>query len=182
MEIFIGDQLKNIVYSFTLGLIFGGFYDIICIMHIILGVVSDSGDKVSRTDVLSRILFFVTDMTFMVAVTVMMSIFLYEFASGEFRMYLLAAATVGFTVHRCTLGKIVSAVSEVIVHQLRRCIRLFVIRPVRAVCGCVGKHMHWLYGRTVWILIGYIRIMVRERYLRDTQKRLVLDIRIEPYK
>ena len=65
MEIFIGEQLKNIGYSFILGLIFGGFYDIICIMHIIIGVVSDSGDKVSRTDIPARILFFITDIFFM---------------------------------------------------------------------------------------------------------------------
>ncbi len=179
MEIFIENQLKNIGYSIILGLIFGAFYDIISILHIIIGVVSDSGDKTRRTDLPARIIFFVIDLLYMAAVTAMISVFLYEFASGDLRVYLLAAAAAGFTVYRYTLGKLVSAVSEAIVRMLRTVIRAVVIRPIRLVMGWIQNILSWIYRRTIQILIVAIRQWMQEKRLEYAKKRLAREIRLE---
>ena len=155
MEIFIGNQLKNIGYSIILGLIFGAFYDIICIIHIIVGVVSDSGDRAVRRDPAARVIFLLTDLCFMLGVTLMMSLFLYEFASGDFRVYLLAGAAAGFTVYRLTLG------------------------PMGWILRLVGRFAAWIWAKTAGALMDILRERFRTAELHRAEKRLAREIRIE---
>lgn len=179
MEIFIGNQLKNIGYSIILGLIFGAFYDIICIIHIIVGVVSDSGDKAVRRDPAARVIFLLTDLCFMLGVTLMMSLFLYEFASGDFRVYLLAGAAAGFTVYRLTLGRLVSAVSEAVVRMIRTVVRVLVIRPMGWILRLVGRFAAWIWAKTAGALMDILRERFRTAELHRAEKRLAREIRIE---
>jgi len=179
MEIYIENQLKNIGYSIILGLIFGVFYDIISIMHIIVGVVSDSGDKAVRRDFAARIIFLLTDLLFMLGVTGMMSLFLYEFANGDLRGYLLAGAAAGFAIYRLTFGRIVSSISETAVRFIRRITRILIIIPARWVLGllfCAGK---WFWRRTAGVLIGILNDQRRIAYLHRAEKRLAQEIRME---
>lgn len=179
MEIFIENQLKNIGYSIILGLIFGAFYDIICIIHIMLGVVSDSGDKAVRRDLSARILFFLTDLIFMLCVTAMMSVFVYEFADGDFRMYLPASAAAGFVICRLTLGRMVSAVSEAAVRLIRRVFRVLVIGPLKWIAGILGRICRKLWGLTAGALLKLIRERVGLAELNRARKRLNREIRME---
>ena len=182
MEIFIENQLKNIGYSIILGLIFGAFYDIISIIHILVGILSFSEksrhpDRIFRRDRAARILFFVTDFAYMIAVTLILSVFLYEFASGDLRMYLLAAAAVGFALYRCTAGRLVMALSETIVRVIRMVFNLLVIRPVRAVLVLIGILSGKLYRHTIGVLIGILRERYGMHRLECAKKKLAQEIR-----
>lgn len=179
MEIFIGNQLKNIGYSIILGLIFGAFYDIITIIHIIVGVVSDSGDKAVRKDFPARLVFLFTDLCFMLGIAVSMSLFLYEYANGDFRMYLLAGAAAGFWFYRMTLGRLVSAVSEAAVRLIRKVFRILVIRPIGWILRMFAAVFRWLWRRTAGVWIRMIRERMGEARIRREEKRLIRQIRME---
>ena len=184
MEIFIGEQLKNIAYSSILGLIFGAFYDIICIIHIIVGILSFSGnerhpDRIFSRNPAARAVFFVTDSIYMLAVTVMLSVFLYEFAYGDLRMYLLIAAAAGFSLYHYTIGRLVMACSETIVRMIRCVIRCTIIRPVCIVLRFLKRMTGWLYRRTLGRLLQWILFCCRLQYLECVKKKLAQEIRFD---
>ena len=184
MEIFIENQLKNIGYSIILGLIFGAFYDIISIIHITVGILSFSGESrhpehIFRRDRAARAVFFVTDLFYMLEVTGMLSVFLYEFASGDLRMYLLIAAAVGFALYRCTAGRLVMALSETIVQVIRKVVRVIVIRPVLFILRILRKFAAWLYRHTFGMVADGIRYRYGLFRLECAKKKLAREIRME---
>lgn len=179
MEIFIENQLKNIGYSIILGLIFGALYDIIRIIHIIVGVSSYSGEKTMKTGRLPRLFFFTADLIYMAAVTVMLSVFLYEFADGDLRMYLLLAAAAGFTVYYNTAGKLVMAVSETIVKGIRTVFRIVIVRPTVFVLRLLKMTAEWLFRHTVGYAAEKLMTLMKMHRLECVKKKLAREIRLD---
>ena len=150
MELFIGKQLQVVGYSFILGLIFGGLYDIIRIAHCLCGIASYSGtSRRMRRGKLPFFLFFLLDTAYMIAVTVMFSIFLYWQMSGTFRLFVLVSAVVGLAVYLCTAGRIVMLFSETIVRLLKKTVWYLLIKPIRWILRFLGRVLAGLYRRTV---------------------------------
>lgn len=149
MELFIGKQLQVVGYSFVLGLIFGGLYDIIRIAHCLCGIASYTGDSPGmRRGKFPFLLFFLLDTAYMIVVTAMFSIFLYWQMSGKFRLFVLVSAIAGLSVYLCTAGRIVMLFSEIIVRFLRMAVRRLLVNPMRWMLWFLGRVLAGLYRRT----------------------------------
>ena len=150
MELFIGKQLQVVGYSFILGLIFGGLYDIIRIAHCLCGIASYTGDSPGmRRGILPFFLFFLLDAVYMIAVTAMFSIFLYWQMNGTFRLFVLVSVSAGLAVYLRTAGRIVMLFSETIVRLLRTAVRWLVVKPVRGILRVLGRVLAGLYSVTI---------------------------------
>lgn len=162
MEIFIGKQLEVVAYSFILGLIFGGLYDIIRITHIICGIASYSGEKRGmKRGVLPFLLFFLCDAAYVLTVTAAFSVFLYWQMNGTFRWFVLVSAAAGFAVYYHTAGRIVMAFSEAIVRFLRLAALWIVIKPARFILHILRCIFVFLYRQTIGRILLCIRRVVR---------------------
>ncbi|MGN1346663.1 MAG: hypothetical protein ACI4V1_07745 [Eubacteriales bacterium] len=158
MEIFIGKQLQVVVYSFVLGLIFGGLYDIIRIVHILCGIASYSGETaVMRRGKLPFLLFFLFDTAYVLTVIVVFSVFLYWQMNGIFRLFVLLSAVAGFAVYYGTAGRVVMFCSETIVRFLRLAVLWTVVKPARFVFGLLRRTFVFLGRQTVGRLVSWIR-------------------------
>ncbi len=150
MELFIGKQLQVVGYSFILGLIFGGLYDIIRIAHCLCGIASYTGDSPGmRRGKLPFFLFFLLDTVYMIVVTGMFSIFLYWQMNGTFRLFVLVSAAAGLAVYLSTAGRIVMLFSETIVRLLRTAVRLLLVKPGTWILRFLGRVLVGLYRRTI---------------------------------
>ncbi len=154
MELFIGKQLQVVGYSFILGLIFGGLYDIIRIAHCLCGIASYTGtSRGMRRGKLPFFLFFLLDTAYMIVVTAMFSILLYWQMSGTFRLFVLVSAVIGLAVYLCTAGRIVMLFSETIVRILRKAVRCLLVKPIRWILRFLGRVFaglyRWLYRQTI---------------------------------
>lgn len=182
MEIFIEKQLISVGYSFILGLIFGASYDIIRMIHILSGTVSFSGgEKRVKKGKLPFLLFLLTDLIYMSAVSVVFSVFVYIVNYGDFRWYLLLGTVVGFVLYHFTLGRVVAYFSDLIARAIRAILRYTVAIPVGFLLRIIRKLAAPVYRYTIGILIGRlneIRLCRRNRkYLRRTLDELSFDIK-----
>lgn len=171
MEIYLEKQLINIVYSLILGLIFGGIYDIIRIIHILFGIASYSGEKSGmKHGTLPFILFFILDAAYAVTASVIYSLFNYFACNGEFRVFILASVCVGFFVYHVTLGRLVMLFSEAIVRLLKRVIHYTVVIPVCFAARITGRIARFVYrntlGRVLTALVRLYFIFRTERCIR----------------
>ena len=171
MEIYLEKQLINIAYSLILGLIFGGIYDIIRIIHILLGIASYSGEKVGmKRGTLPFIMFFILDAAYAVTASVIFSLFNYYACNGEFRVFILASVCVGFFVYHVTLGRLVMLFSEAIARILKRVIHYTVVIPTRFVVRITVRIARFVYrntlGRVLTALVRLYYIYRTERYIR----------------
>jgi len=183
MELFIGKQLQVVGYSFILGLIFGGLYDIIRIIHIICGIASYAGNREEpRTETgmkrgkLPFLLFFLFDAVYMLTVTAMFSVFQYWQMNGTFRLFVLVSVLAGAALWHGTAGRLVMAFSETIVRMLRLAALWLVVRPVRFVLGLFRKVLFFVYRQTVGCTVRRICRMIRffrsERIRRNLKKEI----------
>ncbi len=167
MEIFIENQLIILLYSLLLGLIFGAGYDIIKIVHIMLGEFCFRG-----------VVIFLLDLAYVSVLTAGVSVFAYAYNHGDIRMFLLLPMVAGFTVYRCTLGRVVFFFSEAIIRLIRTVIRYTVVLPLRL----IGKGIVWLcvwsFRHTVVPLTRWIDERRRVRYTRKQAKRLKTMVRL----
>ncbi len=177
MEIFIEKQLINIVYSVILGLIFGGIYDIIRIVHIFCGIASYSGGAVKmKHGIVPFGIFFLLDMAYMLTVTVIFSVFIFAVNNGGFRSYLLVSVIFGMIIYLLTVGRVVMLLSEMIVNFLRCVFELLVAKPVRFVVRLCGKCVGFLYSHTVGRIVRLLMRMSGYRYTEKMKHRLAYDI------
>lgn len=176
MEIFIGKQLHVVGYSFILGLIFGGLYDIIRITHIICGIASYSGEnRGMKRGVLPFLLFFLCDAAYALTVTAAFSVFLYWQMNGTFRWFVLMSAAAGFAVYYHTAGRIVMAFSEAIVRFLRLAATWILIKPARLILHILRRIFRFLYRQTVGRILSLVRrgirivrsTRIRQRFRKD---------------
>jgi len=180
MEIYLEKQLLNIVYSLILGLIFGAIYDIIRIIHILLGISSYSGEKRGmKRGTLPFLVFFMLDTVFVITVSAIYSFFNYVVNNGAFRVYFLIAVCVGFFVYYSTFGRIVMFFSETLVTFLKRMIFYTVVIPARFVLRLVMRVVEFAYrntfGRLICILVRlfglYRTDLIRRHLVRDIRFR-----------
>lgn len=178
MEIFVQKQLINIVYSLILGLIFGGIYDIIRIVHILCGIASYTGEtRGMKRGIVPFTIFFLLDTAYLFTLTCIFSVFLYAVNNGGFRFYLLAAVLVGMVFYFFTAGRVVMLLSEAIVRFLRRIFTLIVVKPLRFIFRLFGRLLHWIGTHTVGKIMYCLRRRRAILYTERMKRRLRWDIR-----
>ena len=177
MEIFISKQLQVVAYSFILGLIFGGLYDIIRITHILCGIASYAGENVGmKRGKLPFLLFFLFDAVYLLTVTAAFSVFQYWQMNGEFRLFVLLSVTAGFAVWRATAGRVVMAFSEAIVRLLRLAARWILVKPLCFLSGLLLRMLRYVYRRTIGRGIRSLRRGMRRIRSEHIRKKFGNDI------
>ncbi len=180
MEIFLGKQLINIAYSVILGLIFGIFYDIIRIIHILCGIASYSGENVGmKRGKLAFFVFFVLDIAYMLAVTAFYSLFVYWSYSGSFRMFMLIAAILGFVIYYNTAGRVVMFFSEAVVRFLKLVFRYTVAVPIRFIWRVSSRVLSFVYGSTLGKGISALHGLIAGCRTELARKSLARDVRFD---
>ncbi len=182
MELFIGKQLQAAAYSFILGLIFGGLYDIIRIIHILCGIASyapvreDTDGSRMKRGRLPFCLFFLCDAVYMLTVTAMFSVFQYWQMNGKFRLFLLLSALAGFAVWHATAGRLVMIFSEAIVRFLRLAVLWTVVKPVRFLLAVLCRFLMFLYRQTAGRMVCLVRRNVRILRAAGIRRKFEKDI------
>ncbi len=178
MEIFIEKQLAATAYSFILGLIFGGLYDIIRITHILCGIASYAGEfRGMKRGLLPFFLFFLGDTAFALTVTASFSAFLYWQMNGRFRWFLLVAAIAGFAAYYHTAGRIVMAFSEAITRFLRLAATWIFLKPAAFLLRLLLRIARFLCRLTLGRLFHGVRRTarairshhIRQKFGKDAQ-------------
>lgn len=177
MEIYIEKQLSVILYSLILGLIFGGLYDIMRIIHILCGIATYQAHRTTmKRGRLPFILFFILDIAYMLTLTVCFSVFQYWQMNGRFCWFVLLSTLIGAALWHKTAGRAVMSVSETLVSLLRRAIHCLIIVPFCFIYSSIRRLLYLLAKHTVLRVLSAavcaIRC-VRHSYLRG---RLVRDI------
>ena len=180
MEIFIADQLKTILESCLLGLIFGAGYDIIRIAYILCHVASYRGTRtkpVPRTKGAFAV-FFTLDFTYLLVVTFFFSVFLYHANHGLFRLYLFLPAVLGFSLYYHTVGRIVMFFSETIVSLLRKTVRILVWQPLVFLLHGIRRLLCFVWCHTGGVLVGKWQARRRRRYALELEKKFADWVRL----
>lgn len=182
MELFLGKQLQVVGYSFVLGLIFGGLYDIIRIIHILCGIASyapvhpQTDMRRMKRGKLPFVLFFLCDAAYMLTVTAMFSVFQYWQMNGQFRLFVLLSVLAGFAVWHSTAGRLVMAFSERIVRFLRFAVLWIVVKPVRFLLGLVSGCFRFLYRQTAGRIASLLCRTVRKLRTAAIRRKFAGDI------
>ena len=180
MELFIGKQLQTAAYSFVLGLIFGGLYDIIKIIHILCGIASyapaEADKRPAKRGCVPFVLFFLGDAVYMLTVTAVFSVFQYWQMSGKFRLFVLLSVLAGFFVWHKTAGRLVMAFSEAIVRLLRQIVLWTVVKPVRFFLKILRKTVGFLYCHTAGRAVGLLCRGMRNLCMRNIRRKFGKDI------
>ena len=154
MEIFIVDQIRNFGYSVILGLIFGGFYDIIRIIQLSCGIVSFFGkERGMKHGPVPFAIFSILDICYFLIGTVSFSVFLYAVNNGGFRSYLLAGVFIGMTVYHYIAGRIVMLFSETIVRFIRLILTFVLVKPIRFMSKAAAVLLGWIWNNMELLLI-----------------------------
>ncbi len=173
MEFFIENQLKIVAYSFILGLIFGAAYDIIKIAHILCHIASYEGRKPRYSShPVSRILFGLLDLLYFLVVIPVYSAFVYGSNHGDFRLFLLLPAVLGFWLYEKTVGRLVMTISETIVKWIRRVFMYLIVIPLRFLLRIVGRGAAWLYHHTLGRAWSFFRYRMAVRRTESERRRL----------
>lgn len=167
MEIYIQKQLIIILYSLLMGLIFGAGYDIIRIIHIMLGKVW------FRQPVI-----FLLDLAYMLALTCCYSVFTYAFNNGMHRMFIVMPTVLGFIAYYNTIGRVVIYFSEVIIRFIRTVIHYVIVVPLGFIWRMTKYVFVWLYRHTLYILFRKISDLRRLIYTAKQKKLIKKLVRI----
>lgn len=167
MEIYIQKQLIIILYSLLVGLIFGAGYDIIRIIHIMLGKVW-----------FRRPVIFLLDLVYMLILTCCYSVFTYAFNNGMYRMFIEIPMIVGFIVYYNTIGRVVIYFSEVIIRFIRTVIHYVIVVPLRFLWRMTRCAFIWIYRHTLYILFQKIADLRRLIYTARQRKLIKKLVRI----
>ena len=100
-------------------------------------------------------------------------------ASGA--IYPTASSAAGFAVYRCTVGRLVSRISESVVRILKTVVHAVLIRPMKAAAAWLGKLLGWLYRHSIHVLLAAMDEKRKVRYLKYAEKRLAGDIRLDQF-
>ena len=184
MEFFIEKQLIIMQNSVILGLIFGAFYDIIKISHIICGIASYSGENCGmKHSVGSYIIFGLMDFIYTAGLTVTLSVFVYWQNNGVIRAFILVPCALGFVLYHKTAGRAVMYFSEVVVRFIRIVFRYTVAIPVRFVIRIVKRILIWVYavtaGKLIFVLSEAVDSMKTASYLNKLESAVRFDAKIK---
>ncbi len=180
MEVFIADQLKTILESCLLGLIFGAGYDIIRIAYILCHIAAYRGTKekpVPRTKGAFAV-FFLFDFVYLLVVTFFFSVFLFYTNHGVFRLYIFVPAALGFWIYYQTLGRLVMFFSETIVSFLRKLTGLLVWRPLCFLMRGMRRLFCVIWCHTGFVLVEKLRRKKRLQYARSLEKKFADWVRL----
>ena len=159
-----------------MGLIFGFLYDIIRLIQILCGTVSYSGGKVRAADgVIPSIALGAGDLVYMLAVTVMMSLFVYFTNYGDFRLFMAVGAAAGCALYHLSLGRLVMLVSGTVTNAVRTAIRYAVVIPagfvMRQTCRLLRFVGRNTFGRAAHAAADKIKSIrtekIRKRFRED---------------
>ncbi len=166
--------------SVILGLIFGAFYDIIKISHIICGIASYSGEnRGMKRGILPCIIFALLDFVYVLSMAAVLSVFVYWQNNGVIRAFILIPCTLGFVLYHNTVGRAVMYFSEAVVRFIRLVFRYTVAIPVRFVLGIIRRIVRFVYtstlGRIIFVSAEAVDGMRTARYLRKLEDDIRLD-------
>ncbi len=167
MEIYIENQLIIMLYSAILGLIFGAGYDIIRIVHLMLGELRLRG-----------LLVFLLDLAYMLVLAVCISVFTYVFNYGDLRMFLLLPMGAGFAAYHVTVGRVVMLCSEAIIRLIRAVIRYALVLPLRLALRLLRRLAVWLLRHTAVPLLRFLGDRRRCAYTEKQKKQIVRQVRL----
>ncbi len=180
MEIFLEKQLINIAYSVILGLIFGIFYDIIRIIHIMCGIASYSGENVGmKRGRLAFFIFFVLDIAYMLTVTALYSLFVYWSYNGSFRLFMLIAAILGFAIYYNSIGRVVMFFSEAVVRFLKLVFRYTVAVPIGFILRVSLRVLGFVYGNTLGRAVSALHGFIECCRTEFARKALARDVKFD---
>lgn len=121
--------------SFACGVALGGVYDLLYLSRLLIGLPRRPSPteedrppkkRARPTTVCGQILLFAEDLFFALLCGVCLLLILYFINDGVFRFWAPLGMACGFFVYRVTLGRLVTALAQVLVTLLRRCIRFLV--------------------------------------------------------
>ncbi len=174
MEFFIEKQLKNIVYSVILGLIFGVICDIIRVVRLFCSSASFEGGKVRNLSGFFPALFnHVTDLIFMIVVTALYSVFDYYAENSRFRMYLLIPTLLGFWFYFKSIGRIAEKLAFTSVSIVKKVILRTVLNPLRTAVSFVYKNTLGRFFRWIKSIIDRRRTLKKLKKLGRELKSLL---------
>ena len=184
MEFFIEKQLIIMQNSVILGLIFGAFYDIIRISHIICGIASYSGKSCGmKHSIGSYIIFGLMDFIYAVVLSAAFSVFVYWQNNGVVRAFILVPCALGFILYHKTAGRAVMYFSEAVVRYIRLIFRYTVAIPVRFVIRIVKRVLRWVYavtaGKLIFVLSEAVDGMKTACYLKKFESAVRFDSKIK---
>lgn len=171
MGILLTRQLYAMLYAILCGVLFGGIYDLFRLTRVFFGInkYSKLGQKlyafrfpligvIRRPDTGSIVriaqfwIVFAGDILYSVLLGCIFSIFLYVAASGCFRWFYLFFTCAGFFVYYFTIGRLVMAVSDILICLLQigfRYALYFLMVPFRIVSKILSATLHFVFRQIV---------------------------------
>ena len=171
------EALMLFLYALIMGVSFGVLYDIFRISRVMLTGVGLSGSKESpgRIDMLTKrirenadvrkssaarlknrltnVIIFIEDLLFFVILAFVFTIFLYQANFGQPRLYIYIASVAGFVLYYNTIGRIVAAMSRIVVSLIRLIVTYTVykiIKPaIKAIAGAISVPVEKLKLRSI---------------------------------
>lgn len=137
-------------FSLVLGLIFGFLYDIIRLIQILCGTLSYSAGKCRQADgVIPKIALGAGDVVYMLAVTVMFSLFTYVTNYGDFRGYMVVGAAIGCALYHVSLGRLVMLVYGAVTKAIRTAVKYVIVIPIKFLAKQIRRMLSFIGRNTV---------------------------------
>ena len=171
MENEIKKDVIIVGFSFILGLIFGGIYDIMMLVQSLCGISSTTGGKrIMRRGKLPFLTFFFLDGVYMTTVGLTFSAFVYWSNHGAFRWFMAAGCAAGVFVWSETAGRILSPLLDAAARIVRFFAHRLLVRPIGILLRWIARGTAFLFRMTVMRLGGWIvrlyRIRKTNRFIR----------------
>lgn len=160
---------EMLIYSFVLGVFWGGVYDVFRIRRLAFSFVNISDGKkktilYKQRDFIERLVIFFEDILYWLICSVSMCIFIYYINSGRFRGVSLIGAFFGFFVYYKTIGKLVMLLSGYVIRLIKTFIRLLVRYTVYPIVKLLKFAFNVTLGKMVlWSFTGVILKLTLKR-------------------
>ncbi len=187
MEISQSALARLFFYAFLTGLLLGAFYDLLRLSRVLLGREEETPrmqalkarirlpllppQKEKRAHRHFGILLFLEDFFFCIISGVSIILLFYEWNRGIIRIPALICAVLGFFCYRCTLGRIILRISDLLAFAVGALLRyafFFLTFPVRWLFGALKKGFFTLICR----MRARSEVRARRRMTAAEQKRL----------
>ena len=193
-------QLYAMLYALLCGVVCGGIYDLFRLTRVFFGInkYSATGRKlygfrfpligVIRRPNAGKVvrvaqfwIVFAGDVLYAILLGCIFSIFLYVAASGCFRWFYLFFTCAGFSVYYFTIGKLVMAVSDILICLLQigfRYALYFLMVPFRIAAKILTAILHFVSRRMVQPIRACAYMARCRRYTHQVKNTLHRVIRI----
>jgi len=152
------NQLKIVVFSIILGLIFGFLYDMIdtCrtvdirrMFWIKKSIVRDGEQKKKRSASPAFFANILWDTVFMTAAGILYSLFVYEACYGDFRWFSLVGTGIGFLLYRVTVGRLTRVLIRFLSRAVSAVLRVTLVLPIYFLLRCLKRTSMFVWHTTV---------------------------------